>query len=103
MQGQVEARIRELEGMLRHAVIASDSGNASDAARIGSNIVLANLATGSKMSYQLVNAAEARPGTGRLSIESPVGQAVLGRHAGDEVSVSAPSGLVRFRLESIEA
>jgi transcription elongation factor GreA len=55
------------------------------------------------MSYQLVNAAEARPGTGRLSIESPVGQAVLGRHAGDEVSVSAPSGLVRFRLESIEA
>ena len=104
-QGQVEARIRELEGMLRHAVIAAEPGSngASDAARIGSNIVLSNLETGSRMTYQSVNAAEARPGTGRLSIESPVGQAVLGRHAGDEVSVSAPSGLVRFKLESIEA
>jgi transcription elongation factor GreA len=103
-QGQVEARIRELEGMLRHAVLAeaSISASAADAARIGSSITIANLATGAKMTYQLVNAAEARPGTGRLSIESPVGAAVLGRRPGDEVSVAAPSGLVRFRLESIE-
>ena len=50
-QGQVEARIRELEGMLRHAVIAAEPGSngASDAARIGSNIVLSNLETGSRM------------------------------------------------------
>jgi transcription elongation factor GreA len=104
-QGQIEARIRELEGMLRHAVVADagSSRSATDAARIGSNIVISNLETGVKMSYQLVNAAEARPGTGRLSIDSPVGQAVLGKRAGDEVSVSAPSGLVRFKLESIEA
>jgi transcription elongation factor GreA len=103
-QGQVEARIRELEAMLRHVIVAGElDGTTSGAARIGSSIVLANLATGAKMTYQLVNAAEARPGTGRLSIESPVGQAVLGRRPGDEVSVSAPSGLVRFRLESIES
>jgi len=90
--------------MLRHAVVAEGAGDsANDSARIGSNIVISNLATGAQLSYQLVNAAEARPGTGRLSIESPVGQAVLGRRAGDEVSVSAPSGLVRFRLEKIEA
>ena len=90
--------------MLRHAVVAEGSRQfADDAARIGSNIVISNLATGAKMSYQLVNAAEARPGTGRLSIESPVGQAVLGKRAGEEVSVSAPSGLVRFRVESIES
>jgi transcription elongation factor GreA len=104
IQGQVEARIRELEAMLRHVVVAEESdGSGADGARIGSSIVLANLATGSKMTYQLVNAAEARPGTGRLSIDSPVGQAVLGRRPGEEVSVSAPSGLVRFRLESIES
>lgn len=102
-QGQVEARIRELEGMLRHVVVAEESTSAADAARIGSSIVIANLATGTKMTYQLVNAAEARPGTGRLSIDSPVGAAVLGRRPGEEVSVSAPSGLVRFRLESIES
>jgi transcription elongation factor GreA len=102
-QGQIEARIRELEGTLRHAVVADDNGLPTDRASIGSNIVLANLQTGVEMAYQLVNAAEARPGTGRLSIESPVGQAVIGRRVGDEVSVSAPSGLVRFRIEKIEA
>lgn len=102
-QGQVEARIRELEGMLRHAVITESSGESSDLARIGCSIVIANLATGAQMSYQLVNAAEARPGSGRLSVESPVGQAVVGKRVGDEVSVAAPSGLVRFRIEKIEA
>jgi transcription elongation factor GreA len=101
-QGQLESRIRELEAMLRYAVIVEDQGN-SDSARVGSNIIIANLATGATLSYQLVNAAEARAGTGRLSVESPVGQAVIGRRVGDEVSVSAPSGLVRFRIEKIEA
>ena len=89
--------------MLRHAVVAEDLGGKSDRASIGSNVVIANLQTGAQMQYQLVNAAEARPGTGRLSVESPVGQAIVGRRAGDEVSVSAPSGLVRFRIEKIEA
>lgn len=102
-QGQIEARIRELEAMLRHAVVANDHSSSTDSARIGSNIVIVNLANGTEMSYQLVNAAEARPGTGRLSIESPVGQAIIGKRAGDEVSVSAPSGLVRYRIAKIEA
>jgi transcription elongation factor GreA len=102
-QGQIEARIRELEGTLRHAVVAEENAAKGDRASIGSNVLIANLQTGSQMQYQLVNAAEARPGTGRLSVESPVGQAIVGRRAGDEVSVSAPSGLVRFRIEKIEA
>jgi transcription elongation factor GreA len=54
------------------------------------------------MTYQLVAAAEARPGTGRLSVESPVGQAVMGKKVGDEVQVTAPSGLVHFKIENIE-
>jgi transcription elongation factor GreA len=104
-QGQIEARIRELEPTLRHAVVAdsSESGAARDRAHIGATVVIANLQTGAKLSYQLVNSAEARPGTGRLSVESPVGQAVVGKRVGDEVLVTAPSGLVRFKIESIEA
>jgi transcription elongation factor GreA len=103
-QGVLEARIRELEGMLRVAVIDDDNGAslAGDAAHIGCSVTLANLATGAQLAYQLVNAAEARPGTGRLSIASPVGQAVVGKRVGDEVSVTAPSGIVRFRIEKIE-
>ncbi len=104
-QGQIEARIRELEGMLRHAVVVDASGAQmqGDAAHIGSNVVLANLQNGTQLTYQLVNAAEARAGSGRLSVESPVGQAVIGKRVGDEVQVTAPSGLVRFRIEKIEA
>jgi transcription elongation factor GreA len=102
-QGQIEARIRELEAMLRYAVIVDEGQQPSgDVARVGCNVVLANAATGTKLSYQLVNAAEARQGTGRLSVESPVGRAVVGHRSGDEVEVTAPSGVVRFRIESIE-
>jgi transcription elongation factor GreA len=102
-QGQMEARIRELEGMLRHAVLVDDSEAAAgkDAAHVGCQIVLHNIATGTQLSYQLVNAAEARPGSGRLSVESPVGQALVGKRAGEEVQVTAPSGIVRFRIESV--
>jgi transcription elongation factor GreA len=101
-QGQMEARIRELEGMLRHAVVAEDNeAGSKDVARVGCQVVIHNVATGSQLSYQLVNAAEARQGTGRLSSSSPVGQALVGRRVGDEVQVTAPSGIVRFRIESI--
>lgn len=102
-QGQLEARIREIENMLRLAVVSETVGGPSSSAHIGSSVVLSNMATGGQLAYQLVSAAEARPGTGRLSIESPVGQAVVGRHAGDVVEVQAPSGVVRFRIESIQA
>ena len=104
-QGQVESRIRELEGMLRHAVIVEAGTEANaipDAARVGCNVVICNIATGAQLAYQLVQAAEARAGTGRLSVDSPVGQALVGHRAGDEVEVTAPSGRLRFRIESIE-
>jgi len=99
-QGQIEARIRELEGMLRMSLVVEDE-IAGDSARIGCQIVIHNISTGAHLSYQLVNAAEARPGTGRLSVESPVGQALVGKRVGEEVHVTAPSGVVRFRIESI--
>jgi transcription elongation factor GreA len=103
-QGQLEARIRELEGTLRRAVVVEeDHGVAADRARIGSNVEISNVQSGTKMAYQLVAAAEARPGTGRLSVESPVGRAILGKRVGDEVQVTAPSGLVRFKVDKIEA
>ncbi len=102
-QGKLEARIRELEAMLRLAVIVENDEEriAADVAHIGSNVVISNVATGVKLEYQIVNAAEARGGTGRLSFDSPVGQAVVGHKKGDVVEVTAPSGIIRFRIESV--
>jgi transcription elongation factor GreA len=102
-QGQLEARIRELEGMLRHAVLVESDDQAGAGARLGSKVKIVNVATNATSEYQLVTAAEARPGTGRLSVESPVGAAVLGKRVGDEVLVTAPSGVIRFRVDAIEA
>ena len=103
-QGQLEARIRELEGTLRRAVVVEDDdGAVVDRARIGSNVVISNIQTGAQLAYQLVAAAEARQGTGRLSVESPVGRGVLGKRVGDEIQVEAPSGLVRFKVDNIES
>jgi transcription elongation factor GreA len=101
-QGQLEGRIRELEQTLRNAVVIQDTSG-GDAAQIGSTVVLQNVSSGSKLTYLLVSAREARPNEGRLSVESPVGKAVVGRRAGDEVEVAAPSGAIRFRVESVTA
>jgi transcription elongation factor GreA len=101
-QGQLEARIREIEATLQHAVISEETTPTGDAAHVGCSVTIANLTTGTQLSYQIVNAAEARPGTGKLSIESPVGKAIVGKRVGDEVQVAAPSGTIRFRIDRIE-
>ena len=103
-QGKLEARVRELEAMIRLAVVVENAkGTGGDVARLGSSVVISNLNTGTQLSYQIVNAAEARGGSGRLSLESPVGQAVVGHRVGDVVEVAAPSGIIRFRLEEVQS
>ena len=99
-QGQLEARIRELENTLRHAVVL-DERVTGDAAKVGSNVAISNVSTGARFTYLLVSSREARPTAGRLSVESPVGMAVLGRRSGDEFDVQTPSGTVRFRVENV--
>lgn len=101
-QGLLEARIREIEATLNNAVIVEHEAGPGSMARIGARVVICNIQTGTQLSYQLVNAAEAKPGTGRLSVDSPVGHALLGKRTGDEVQVMAPSGVVFFRIEGIE-
>ena len=56
---------------------------------------------GDEVTYTLVGTAEADPGAGRLSVASPVGRALLGARAGDEVAVQTPRGAVRYRVVSL--
>lgn len=92
----VEARIRELEVMLDTAEIIP-AGCDSDRVSVGGTVVL-ETAEGDVETYTIVGAAETDPAAGRISNESPLGQALLNRRVGDEVVVSAPAGDVRFRL-----
>ena len=91
-QAFLEGRIREIELLLESAeLIDEDAAHHSIDVRVGSNVTV-ELKGGVQRTFQLVGPAEANPGAGRISHESPVGQALLGRKRNDRVKVSAPAG-----------
>ena len=84
-QAFLEGRIRTIEGMLRHVTIIQEQSGG--AVRIGSRIKVQEVGTDDEESFSMVGAAEANPLEGKISNESPLGQALLGKHIGDEVEV----------------
>lgn len=101
-QAHIEGRIRTLEAKLERAVVVDDGPASSHTIEVGSTVVLRNLASGGETRYTLVRPGEVDPARGRISFESPVGQALLKRSPGEEVEVAAPSGTLRFRIENVE-
>ncbi len=99
-QAFVEGRILTLEAMLSNAVIIQDNGP-HGIVSLGSKVTVKE-AGGKPEVYMLVGAAEANPKDGRISNESPLGRALLGRRVGDEVKVNAPAGTLSFRVVAIE-
>ena len=105
-QGQMEARIRDLEETLRGAMVLEElSGEerAHTRVAIGSRVVLRQPQTGQEVSYLLVEPSEADPTGGKLSAASPVGKAVLERTEGDEIEVTTPRGAVRYVVAKVGA
>lgn len=101
-QAHVEARIREMEAMLKRAVVVETVGGGSTA-RLGSRVRLRDLQTDREVSYVLVGPGEVNAAEGRISVASPVGRALIDRAAGEEVEVVAPSRTFRYRIEAIDA
>jgi transcription elongation factor GreA len=102
-QGKLEARIREVEATLHQAVVVDlNEVSKSQAAQVGNSVVLHDMASGKELRYILVDSSEADPSGGKISVSSPVGKAVVGCRAGDEVDVVAPKGLLRYKVASIE-
>ena len=99
-QGHVEARIRELEATLKRAVVV-DSGGHIGKVRVGTTVTVLNLKTGGTNRFAIVGPTEANAADGKISSVSPVGKALLGRMQGDEVEVSAPKGVMKFKIEEI--
>ncbi len=99
-QGKLEADIRELEHTLARAVLRQNA-EASTTVRLGHTVRLKELISGKVTQYTLVDAAEADPGSGRISSSSPVGRAVLLKAVGTEVSVTAPRGTVVYKIEGV--
>lgn len=101
-QGHLEGRIRELEASLKKATIIDDKQVAGHKAGLGDTIVLRDLTSSEQIAYTLVDAREANPIKGKISIVSPIGKAMLGHTKGDTVEVAAPAGTLPYRIEDIK-
>ena len=102
-QGKLYSRIAELEEILLHAKIVSESETDSDKISIGCKVTVTNLSTGKKLPvYKIVGSQEADVMNFAVSEDSPFGKALMGRKAGEEITVEAPRGAIRYRIDSIE-
>jgi transcription elongation factor GreA len=99
-QAFVEGRILTIEQMLKNAV-KINATRASDSVGIGSYVAVAERGGDDDEMYQIVGSAEADPTRGRISNESPVGRALLGKRVGDEVQVKIPDGLRHLKITEI--
>jgi transcription elongation factor GreA len=100
-QGQLEARIREVEDKLARAEVIDTSRQATDRVRFGATVVLEDLASGQKVSYTIVGEDEADVSQGLISIHSPVARALIGKEVDDEIDVRVPSGTKEYEIRDI--
>jgi transcription elongation factor GreA len=105
-QAFIEGRILKLEGMIRNSKIIDESSFATDEVHIGATVKVASKdkATGKlgdTYEFHIVGSAEADPAAKRISNESPLGRALLGRKKGDIVDVTTPRGVVQYKVEAI--
>lgn len=102
-QGKLYSRIAELEEILLHAVIVDEADVDSDKISIGCRVLVTNLANGKQLpEYTIVGSQEADVMERKVSEDSPFGKALMGKRVGDELTVEAPRGSIRYRVERIE-
>jgi transcription elongation factor GreA len=100
-QAKLEERIAKLEAMLRNAVVIDDDEISTEIVTIGSRVIVLDIEFNEEMEYTIVGSAEADPFEGKISNESPMGKALLGRKVGDTVSVQAPDGVIKYKVKAI--
>ena len=100
-QAFIEGRIQDLEYKLGNADVIDPEKLNKDNARFGCTVVLENMATGDEVQYQLVGPDESDIKQGRISVASPLGQAIIGKEIGQEISIMAPGGKRNYELIEI--
>jgi len=102
-QALLEHRISMLQERLRQARVLDASEVSSDVVSIGTRVQLEDVDAGETIEYHIVGSAEADPAGNKLSNESPVGKAIIGRKKGETVEVLAPRGSLKFKILDIQA
>ncbi|MGG1313986.1 MULTISPECIES: transcription elongation factor GreA [Cohnella] len=101
-QAFIEGRIITLEKMLRNARIINNDEIDVDTVGIGSTVVVEDLEFGDTLEYTIVGTAESDPLQNKISNESPVGKAILGRKKGETVEVNVPAGIISYKIVEIK-
>lgn len=100
-QGKLLGRIRFKQRVLQYARVMDTTNLNAETVGLFRRIEITNVAMGKTMAYSIVNPHESNLSEGKLSIKSPIAQALLGHKAGDTVQVQVPSGMLTLRIESI--
>lgn len=100
-QAQVEARIAQIEGMLKIAHVVEDNSGSADSVSVGKTVKLFDEEFEEEEVYTIVGPTESDPANNKLSYESPVGKALMSKKVGDVVDVDAPGGIITFKILEI--
>ncbi|MCH5200679.1 MAG: transcription elongation factor GreA [Oscillospiraceae bacterium] len=100
-QGIIEARIAEIEATLQNVKVLDSSDLSTEHISIGNKVVLKDLETNEEMELHIVGSKEVDMKSGKISDESPVGKACLGRTKGEVIDVEAPVGVLKFKILDI--
>ncbi|MHB8084934.1 MAG: GreA/GreB family elongation factor [Dehalococcoidia bacterium] len=100
-QGHVEGQIKDLENTLKNARVIESPSETSVRITLGDVVLISDLASDEKINYMLVGAREANIKQGKISIVSPMGQALFNKEIGDILNVTTPSGILRYEIIKI--
>ena len=101
-QGRLLGRIRFMQRVLENARVLDTTLLKGDGVQLLSRVTMTNTANGTTMTYTIVSPHEANLREGKISIKSPIAQALLGRKAGQSVSVRVPAGLLKLHIDNVE-
>jgi len=100
-QGFLEGRIQELKYILGNVTTIEDNGQGHDSVEVGATVTIQESDNPTEV-YYVVGSKEADPSNGRISNESPIGKALMGKSVGDLVDVETPGGVIQFKIVNIE-
>ncbi len=101
-QAQVEARIVHLENMLKNAKVIDEDDIDLNIVSVGTRVKVYDEEFDEELEYSIVGSTEADPDLNKISDESPVGRALIGKTVGDVVDVETPGGTIQFKILSID-
>ena len=101
-QGKLYSRMAELEDILSNYVVIEEEEKEGDFIRLGSTVTVLDKEFNEEETYKLVGSQEADPMNGAISEDSPFGKALLGHNEGDDITVDAPGGAVKYKILKVE-